>query len=330
MNPTHRRDDVPASAGPPSAGGQANPQRRPDESMSLLRELLDNPLDAGYLDVAARPPRPEGEDSWWRRGIVLIICIVIGLGGVWAARELRAPQWGVLPARALLVEQIEERAAEGDALRQANAERSSEISSLRDAALAGAESDLVERVRSLGVASGQVSVRGSGIVVELEDSDAAQAGVVGAEDERVTDVDLQVLVNSLWASGAEAISVNGHRLGATSAIRTAGQAILVNLDPVVSPYRVEVIGDPTQLQTRLARTPASTHLGVLRSTYGIGVDIRSQDELELEALPQLTPRLAEPLASDDGADVTNPAPSVPPSGDGTAAARGRAQDGEVG
>jgi uncharacterized protein YlxW (UPF0749 family) len=298
--------------------------------MSLLRELLENPLDAGYRDVASRPQEPGPAPAWWRRVAVLVLCVVIGMGGVWATKALRAPQSGVLPARALLVEQIRERAAEGDDLRTANAERTAEIERLRDAELSGTGADLLAQVRALGVASGQVAVTGPGIVVTLEDSLAAQRGVVGAEDERVTDVDLQVLVNSLWASGAEAIAINGQRLGSTTAVRTAGAAVLVNLEPVVSPYAVEVVGDPDQLQTRLARTPASTHLGVLRGTYSIGVSVRASDHLELEALPQLTPRLAEPIGSDVGGAVSPPSQDVPPSGDSTAVDhRGRPAEGEV-
>lgn len=298
--------------------------------MSLLRELLENPLDVGYLDVASRPQEPHRDVPWWRRAVVLVACVAIGLGGVWAAKALRAPQSGVLPARALLVEQIRDRAAENDALRASNAERVAEIERLRDAELAGASPDLLARVHDLGVASGQVPVTGPGIVVTLEDSSAAQRGIAGAEDERVTDVDLQVLVNSLWSCGAEAIAVNGHRLGPTTAIRTAGEVILVNLEAVVSPYVIEVVGDPEELQTRLARTPASTHLGVLRSTYSIGVDVGTADALALAALPQLTPRLAEPLESGDGGAVSDPPEDVPPSGDSTAAnGRGRSADEEV-
>ncbi|WP_418605355.1 DUF881 domain-containing protein [Georgenia sp. SUBG003] len=259
-----------------------------------------------------------------------MLCVVIGMGGVWATKALRAPQSGFLPARVLLVQQIRERAAEGDALRASNAERSAEIERLRDAELSGAGADLLAQVRGLGVASGHVAVSGPGIVVTLEDSPAAQRGVVGAEDERVTDVDLQVLVNSLWASGAEAIAINGQRLGSTTAVRTAGEAVLVNLEPVVSPYVVEVVGDPDELQTRLARTPASTHLGVLRGTYSIGAEVREADDLQLEALPQLTPQLAEPVESDVGGAVSPPSQDVPPSGDSTAVDdRGRPAEEEV-
>ena len=39
---------------------------------------------------------------------------------------------------------------------------------------------------------------------------------------RVLDVDLQGVVNGLWASGAEAIAVNGQRLTGLTTIRAAG------------------------------------------------------------------------------------------------------------
>ena len=45
---------------------------------------------------------------------------------------------------------------------------------------------------------------------------------------QVTDHDLQTVVNALWAAGARAIWVGGVRLGPQTAIRTAGQTILVD------------------------------------------------------------------------------------------------------
>ena len=52
---------------------------------------------------------------------------------------------------------------------------------------------------------------------------------------RVLDRDLQVMVNALWAAGAEAIAINGQRLTARSAIRYAGEAILLDFRPLVPP-----------------------------------------------------------------------------------------------
>ncbi|MFH5822991.1 DUF881 domain-containing protein [Georgenia sp. AZ-5] len=292
------RDHAPSA--PPTRPDQH--PRRPDESMSLLREMLENPLDAGYGATAAR----EGVVAtsalpWWRKALLVAACAVIAAGAVWSARELRPAQQPT-GARALLVEQIDERRAEGDALAAQNEAAMREIESLRDDALAGVDEDLVERLRHLGVASGTSRVRGEGLAIELTDSAAAQAGQPGSEEERVQDVDLQVLVNGLWASGAEAIAVDGQRLSATSAIRSAGQAILVNLQPVVSPYVVEVIGDPVELQTNLSRTAAASHLNVLRDTYDITIDVRQEDELVLPGDGERTLHFARPAGQDDVAE----------------------------
>ena len=55
------------------------------------------------------------------------------------------------------------------------------------------------------------------------------------------------MVNALWAAGAEAISINGQRLGPTTAIRFAGEAVLVDFRPVTNPYEISAIGDPDTL-----------------------------------------------------------------------------------
>ncbi|MFD1507667.1 DUF881 domain-containing protein [Georgenia yuyongxinii] len=321
MSPT---DDGAASAGgtgpTPGPGGR----RRPDESMSLLRDVLDNPLDAGYTAWAARAAGAEPPSAlpWWRRGFVVLACAVIGAGAVWSARALRPAEEVVTSAYGLLVEEIDQRRAEGDALHRDNDVTAAEIEQLQEAALAGQAEELLERGRVLGVASGQTRVRGEGLVIELADSRAAQEGAPGTEDERVQDIDLQVLVNALWASGAEAIAIDGQRLGSTSAIRAAGQTILVNLVPVVSPYVVEVVGDPVDLQTELSRTAAANHLSVLRTTYDITVSMRPADDLDLGGNPSRMLRFAEPVTgapgAPEGAGTAPPGPGVPGSGQDSA------------
>ena len=68
---------------------------------------------------------------------------------------------------------------------------------------------------------------------------------------RVRDRDMQRVVNGLWESGAEAISVNGQRLTALSAIRAAGDAILVDNKPLVPPYTVLAVGDGQAAEHRV-------------------------------------------------------------------------------
>ena len=66
------------------------------------------------------------------------------------------------------------------------------------------------------------------------------------------DIDLQILVNGLWESGAEAISINGHRLSNLTAIRGAGDAITVDYRSLTRPYQIEAIGDPRTLPASFA------------------------------------------------------------------------------
>ena len=66
-------------------------------------------------------------------------------------------------------------------------------------------------------------------------------------DGRVYDRDLQDVVNALWLAGAEAMSINGQRLTAATAIRSAGEAILVNSRPLSPPSLVHAIGNPAPL-----------------------------------------------------------------------------------
>ncbi|WP_170297243.1 DUF881 domain-containing protein [Georgenia thermotolerans] len=284
--------------------------RRPDESMSLLREVLDNPLDAGYRQWAerAKGSQQSAPSSGWRRVAVVAACAVIGAGAVWSARELR-PQVQTDSARSLLVEEIGQRRAEGDALSAENDRALAEVERLQRDALAGVDEAVLEHAEELGIVSGQTPVHGEGIVVELTDSAAAQRDEPGSDDQRVKDIDLQVVVNALWASGAEAIAINGQRLGMTSAVRMAGQAVLVNLEPIVSPYRIEVIGDPNALQTKLSRTSAATHLSVLRETYDISVEIRRAKDLELAGRQARSLHAAVPV--EDRAKVAPAGPGVP-------------------
>ena len=100
------------------------------------------------------------------------------------------------------------------------------------------------------------------------------------------------------------IAVNGHRLTSLSAIRSASQAVLVDLAPVLPPYRVEAIGDVRAMQTAFARSSAANHLTFLTGTYGITVSTSSQAELRLPGAPSATLRYAAPVS-----DVASSEPS---------------------
>ncbi|WP_413450081.1 DUF881 domain-containing protein [Georgenia phoenicis] len=269
---------------------------RPDQSMTLLREVVERPLDPGYAAAARR--RAEGtapELPWWRKALVTVLAAVLGFGAVWAARELRAPDEVAGETRALLLSQVDERVTRGEQLREDNAALVEEIEQLQEESLRGSDPQFLERVQLLTLNAGGARVQGPGLRITLDDSRDTSGGQPGTDLGRVQDLDLQVLANALWSAGAEAVAINGHRLSGLSAIRSAGPAILVDLTPLARPYVVEAVGDPGDMQARLTRSTGGAHLGTLRDSFGISVSIEEADELVLPGATSRTLRHAEPL-----------------------------------
>ena len=132
-------------------------------------------------------------------------------------------------------------------------------------------------MRSLEVQGGQTPVTGPGLTVVIDGSTASS----GAGN--ILDSDIQLLVNGLWSSGAEAISVGGVRLGTTSSIRQAGSAILVDNRPVFWPISIEAVGDPSTLHVKFVDTIGFGRFQTFVSLYGIRFDVSAQSALTLPA-----------------------------------------------
>lgn len=274
---------------------QQGGRRRPDASMTLLTAVMEKPLDPGYAAVAQQRKAGLAPDPSPRRRIAtLLLAVVLGLGIITATQQLRAPAPEGTSARAVMVEQIRERDAAAEELRTNNDELREEISDLQSQVLGEEAEAFLARTELLRVAVGTVEVQGPGLVITLEDSASAAAGEPDAEDGRVQDFDVQVVVNALWASGAEAIAVNGHRLTNLTAIRSAGGAILVDLQPLVPPYRVEAIGDPEAMRTQFARSSGQGHLSALSSAFSIPSSVEASSDLHLPAASGSQLRYAEP------------------------------------
>jgi len=88
--------------------------------------------------------------------------------------------------------------------------------------------------------AGLTSVSGAGIVIRLDDS-----GIV--EGSLVHDSYLTETVNVLKAAGAQAISINGERIVATSEMLCLGPSIRVNGSRLFAPYCIYAIGDADAL-----------------------------------------------------------------------------------
>lgn len=261
----------------------ANHGARESVSGSVLRDLFANPIDQGY-----RAGNPQHGNSWWKRLASLLAVILLTMTATWAAVELRDARTATDSPTQRLREQVEVRIGYQETVQGTVDELREEIDALHASALP-ADAEGTDEKDRLAIASSSSAVSGPGLIVTLDDSQASSA------NERLRDFDLQVVTNSLWAGGAEAIDINGERLTSTSAIRSAGSAILVNLTPLIPPYSVTAIGDPTELQIAFTRSGASTHAATLRDTFGVRVAIDSHDELDVPAARDSALRFAQEI-----------------------------------
>lgn len=281
--------------------------RRPDESMTLLREVTERPLDPGYAQMAQR--RADAGESMPRRGVAsmvtwLLLAVLLGAATTVAVRELRAPQPSVAKGRSVLMEQIQDRSAAVEELSRRSVELRSEVAGLRDGGLL--PSALVEVNELDRWVSGAVPVRGPGMVVTL--TDGSGGGLVDPGDapaeSRVRDADVQFVVNELWAAGAEAVAVNDERLTSLSAIRNAGDAILVDLQPLNGPtYTIEAVGDADDMQVEFARSAGLGFLQLLSAEYGIENEVTTSEGMFLPGAGSPTLRYAH--TTQDGSQEGN-------------------------
>ena len=83
--------------------------------------------------------------------------------------------------------------------------------------------------------------------------------------------------------GVRAISVEYDftpvSLGPTSAIRFAGEAVLVDFRPVTNPYEIRAVGDPGELSAGFLRNEDVQNLGLASATFGLRFDYTQQDEI---------------------------------------------------
>ena len=115
----------------------------------------------------------------------------------------------------------------------------------------GAAKTLTEQLKRAEMLSGAATVEGPGITVSLSDSQSANGGMINENAFVVHDSDLLAVINELRSAGAEALSLNGERILATSEIRCAGNTVSVNNTRYSAPFVIRAIGDPDGMEQAL-------------------------------------------------------------------------------
>ncbi|MFE3517762.1 DUF881 domain-containing protein [Streptomyces sp. NPDC059166] len=297
---------------PPPDRSSAPPRPRPDASMSLLTTVMEHSLDEGYAEASARR-RSEGREGMPRTlkaklalaaGLVLA-ALVVTLGA--AEAQVAAPV--VAKEREELIDRVNAETSTADALQKDVDELRVDVGERQRKALQEHGGDQGGLVALL---SGATPVEGPGVKLVVDDAKDTDQGGGGprestgfADTGRVRDRDMQRVVNGLWQSGAEAVAINGQRLTALSAIRAAGDAILVDNRPLVPPYTVLAVGDGKNLADAFQDSADGLYLQALHESFDIRTSISAQEKVRLPAAPSLIVRTAEPQVADTGSGAAD-------------------------
>lgn len=293
--------------------------------MSLLTTVMEHSLDDGYAE-AARARGAEGSSRLpttakgrlvLALGLALATVVVtVGAVNTHAAAPVLAKE------RDALVTRVNEANAAADALQRQVEQDRDKVERAQEAALQTGDDS---GAAALAAQTGTGEITGPGVKLVIDDasgsgsggnvSDPRNGGGYG-KNGRVKDHDLQYAVNGLWLAGAEAVSVNGQRLTALSAIRAAGDAILVDNRPLVPPYTVLAIGDGPRLAQAFQDNEGGHYLKIIEDSYGIRSTLSTQKSLTLPAALGVTLRVAGPETSPEPAAETSGEPSPPPSPSG--------------
>jgi len=279
----------------PEAGRSAHVAHRPTliPVPSLLRSLLSDHLDPGYQAAADAKEQGKPRKRWQSWAWQIAGAFLIALVFVAAVAQARSTAPGVRETQQVLSGSV--RSAETTV---------ADASSRRDAL--AAEVDTEQRQRLEGDARGQVllgqldvsnlaaaatPVIGPGLEITVTDpgmtvdlSDVSKERVPGSQ-QVILDRDLQQVVNSLWVAGTEAVSVGGVRIGPNVTIRQAGGSILVDNQPISSPYVILAVGPPHSMQDIFDRSPGLHRLRLLETSYGVGANVSTSEALTLPASP---------------------------------------------
>jgi len=255
--------------------------------IGLLDQIAETALDDDYYVVrTGRYSRSRQLNTIVSGFVLTVFALLVTI----AAVQTRTDRPATELERQTLIDDIEARQQSLTTREDAARKLRAEVTDLRSSVSSvDPDHDLLRLLTS------DVPAAGEGVVIKVDEGDEQVTGG------RITDDDLQLLVNGLWYAGAEAIAINGNRLGALSSIRTAGGAITVNFRSIGPPYEVTAIGDTETLRQRFTENAAGRYWESREAQSGVSFSVVGSSDLEVAATPRerLTVKHAKVLEEDE-------------------------------
>jgi len=193
--------------------------------------------------------------------------------------DLRAGRYGDLSTV------VRQATVEADQLR---AERNALAEDVEDltAQLSGSGvSEAEAGVEQLEVPAGLEALRGPGLTVTLDDAPSESIESSG-EDPNLLVVhqqDIQAVVNSMWAGGAEGMTIQGQRVISTTGIKCVGNTVVLHGIPYSPPYVITAVGDPAAMLSSISESPYIDIYLQYVERYGLGWEVEPRTEVNIPA-----------------------------------------------
>ncbi len=248
----------------------SDPRTPEDEAKGLLEQIADTALDDDYYVVRTEPYGQSREFNTVLTGAVLgLFALLVAIAAIQTQSDRPTSE----RERETLINNVDARKT-SLAKREITAERLRE----RVAELKASVDVIDPAFEKLRVLTADSGAKGPGIRLDINEGRILP--------NVIADRDLQRLVNGLWYAGAEAVAVNGKRIGSLSSIRMAAGIMKVNYDPVGPPYEIIALGDAESLEERFSQTVVGREWEARSKRDEVSFDMAGSDELMVEAAPK--------------------------------------------
>jgi uncharacterized protein YlxW (UPF0749 family) len=247
-------------------------QEAPTRAEGLLEQIADTALDDDYYVVRAGDYAQSRE---FNTPLTALVLAAFALLVTMAALQTRNDRPATERERSTLISDVAAR-KKLQVNREATAER------LRNevADLSASVDRFDPAYEGLRLEAGDLAASGPGITV------VASPSTQGNRDGAISDDDLQILVNGLWYAGAEAVSINGQRVGTLTGIHYANGAINVNFTNIAPPYNVVAIGQSDTLLQRFENNPAGHYWAARQKDAAVQFGVTPSSDLSVPAVPK--------------------------------------------
>lgn len=262
-----------------SDGNDPDDVRPDDASVDIDEDRSQATTDPSIQDVRSDSRHPR-----LARSATVIVMALAGLMMTTAATNSRGHD--LRPERDTdMATLVRSQASHNAALQKEAAGLRAQVEDLSKAnQTPGVTSSVISSASALAPSVGLEAVSGKALRVTLDDAPLSEnPDGVDANMLVVHQQDIQMVVNTLWSGGAEAMTIQGQRVISTTAVKCVGNTVVLHGVAYAPPYVIEAIGDLNAMQKALDTSEAVRIYKEYVSAYQLGWSVERAGQVTMPA-----------------------------------------------